>query len=125
MADREIPGSVNILGTEYEIEIHRISGDQNLKNCNRVAYCDKLAKLIVIADLSEKEYVDISVEQEIDYQKELLRHEILHAFLNESGLWENSCQPECGWAMNEEMIDWFSIQSPKIFKAYSELGILD
>jgi hypothetical protein len=124
MADREIPGEVNILGTEYGIEVHRISEDPDLKNYNRGAYCDKLSKLIVIADLSEQEYVDISTEQEIDYQKELLRHEILHAFLNESGLWENSCQPECGWAMNEEMIDWFSIQFPKIFKAYQEVGAL-
>ena len=124
MASKVLPERVNILGTEYDIEIHRISEDPDLKNYNRGAYCDKLTKLIVIADLSEKEYVDISLEQEIDYQKELLRHEILHAFLNESGLWENSCQPECGWAMNEEMIDWFSIQSPKIFKAYQEVGAL-
>ena len=124
MADRAIPREVNILGTEYGIEVHRISEDPDLKNYNRGAYCDKLSKLIVIADLSEKEYVDISIEQEIDYWKELLRHEILHAFLNESGLWENSYQPECGWAMNEEMIDWFSIQSPKIFKAYQEVGAL-
>lgn len=124
MADREIPGEVNILGTEYGIEVRRISEDPDLKNYSRGAYCDTLSKLIVIADLSEKEYVDIYPEQEVDYQKELLRHEILHAFLNESGLWGNSCQPESGWAMNEEMIDWFSIQSPKIFKAYQEVGAL-
>ena len=85
MADREIPGEVNILGTKYGIEVHRISEDPDLKNYNRGGYCDTLSKLIVIADLSEKEYVDIYPEQEIDYQKELLRHEILHAFLNESG----------------------------------------
>jgi hypothetical protein len=124
MASKVLPERVNILGTEYGIEIHRISEDPDLKNYSRGAYCDTLSKLIVIADLSEKEYVDIYPEQEIDYQKELLRHEILHAFLNESGLWGNSCQPECGWAMNEEMIDWFSIQSPKIFKAYQEVGAL-
>lgn len=124
MTDREIPREVNILGTEYGIEVHRISEDPDLKDYSRGAYCDTLSKLIVIADLSEKEYVDISIEQEIDYWKELLRHEILHAFLNESGLWENSYQTECGWAMNEEMIDWFSIQSPKIFKAYQEVGAL-
>lgn len=124
MADREIPGEVNILGTEYGIEVHRISEDPDLKNYNRGAYCDKIAKLIVIADLNEEEYIDIQEDCKPDYQKELLRHEILHAFLNESGLWENSCQPECGWAMNEEMIDWFSIQSPKIFKAYQEVGAL-
>lgn len=27
-------------------------------------------------------------------------------------------------AINEEMVDWFAIQSPKIFKAFTELELL-
>ena len=52
-----------------------------------------------------------------------MRHEILHAFLYESGLRENSCT-SFAWAENEEMIDWFAIQFPKILKIYGELNIL-
>ena len=54
--------------------------------------------------------------------KETLRHEILHAFLNESGLCSSTLCFEGGWTKNEEMIDWFAIQFPKIAKVYKECG---
>lgn len=38
------------------------------------------------------------------YQKQVLRHEIIHAFMYESGL-----EGECKWN-TEEMVDWLSIQ---------------
>lgn len=62
-------------------------------------------------------------EQE-SYYKKVLRHELMHAFLNESGLSANSTVPDCAWAKNEEMVDWFAIQSPKIFKVFSEAGCM-
>ena len=52
-----------------------------------------------------------------------MRHEITHAFLNESGLDANASDTDC-WAKNEEMVDWFAIQSPKIYKAFNEVGAL-
>lgn len=51
------------------------------------------------------------------------RHEIMHAFLYESGLDGQSCNVDC-WAKNEEMIDWFALQSKKIFKAFKKAGAL-
>lgn len=54
-----------------------------------------------------------------------LRHEILHAYLNECGL--RFCTKGTDsepWSRNEEMVDWFACLSPKIFKTYSELGII-
>lgn len=65
---------INILGTEYQIETHKVSEDR---------------------------------------------------FLNESGLSDSSNQYAGAWAKNEEMVDWFAIQSPKIFKVYLELGLLE
>lgn len=49
-----------------------------------------------------------SVKDLIAYQKKVLRHEIVHAFLYESGLWQNAYGSKC-WAKNEEMIDWMAI----------------
>lgn len=60
-----------------------------------------------------------SVKDLIAYQKKVLRHEIVHAFLYESGLWQNAYGSKC-WAKNEEMIDWMAIQIPKIQRAYKE-----
>ncbi|MFD1464645.1 hypothetical protein ACFQ4L_00875 [Lapidilactobacillus mulanensis] len=41
------------------------------------------------------------------------RHELIHAFLCESGLAENS-----DWAQNEEVVDWIARQFPKLFETF-------
>ena len=111
---------INILGTEYRIEFRKEDEDTILKDCN--GYCDVTVKLIVVLAEPNKEcdYEDFSF-----IQKKTLRHEIVHAFLSESGLFNNTYNVEAGWAKNEEMVDWFAIQSPKIFKVYSEMGLLE
>ena len=111
---------INILGTEYRIEFRKEDEDIILKDCN--GYCDVTVKLIVVLAEPNKEcdYEDFSF-----IQKKTLRHEIVHAFLTESGLFNNTYNVDAGWAKNEEMVDWFAIQSPKIFKVYLELGIID
>ena len=116
---------VNILGTEYTIETHKISEDETMKKNQLSGYCDEEQKLIVVADMTEKEYVDIdSKEGQERYRRRTLRHEITHAFLNESGLSDCASTPSQAWAKHEEMVDWFAIQSPKIFKVFQELDIL-
>lgn len=40
-------------------------------------------------------------------------------FLFESGLAENS-----EWAQNEEMVDWFACQAPKIYVAFRAAGAI-
>lgn len=111
---------INILGTEYRIEFRKEDEDAALKECN--GYCDVTVKLIVVLSKPNKECEckDFSF-----LRKKTLRHEIVHAFLAESGLFNNTYNVDTGWAMNEEMVDWFAIQSPKIFKVYSELGLLE
>ena len=110
----------NILGTEYRIEFRKEDEDTILKDCN--GYCDVTVKLIVVLAEPNKE---CDCEDFSFIQKKTLRHEIIHAFLTESGLFNNTYNVDAGWAKNEEMVDWFAIQSPKIFKVYSELGLLE
>lgn len=117
---------INILGTEYWIETHKVSEDSYLEKNRLAGYCGEESKLIVIADMTEKKYFsDMDEKEQEVYRKRTLRHEIMHAFLNESGLSDSSNQYGGAWAKNEEMVDWFAIQSPKIFKVYSELGLID
>lgn len=116
---------VNVLGTEYTIEIHKISEDEYMEKNNLSGYCGEESKLIVIADMSEKKYFpDFDEKEQESYYKKVLRHELMHAFLNESGLSANAATFTGAWAKNEEMVDWFAIQSPKIFKVFSEAGCL-
>lgn len=113
---------VDILGTEYKIEIR----DANTPDFeNRCGWCDWQQKIIAIGDPKTiKEWKD-EPEASIEYKiKTTKRHEIIHAFLYESGLHANSTSYYEQWALNEEMIDWFAIQSPKIFKAFEEADCL-
>ena len=108
---------VNILGTEYEI--HRQSSKENpkLEECNGI--CEQYSKKIVLNTLEEEKQDVMIVDNVEELEKKVLRHEIIHAYLGESGLRGSS-----EWAENEEMVDWFAIQFPKILKTFSELSIL-
>lgn len=112
---------VNILGTDYEI----VKGNQKdypqLRDCD--GYTDTSIKQIVILDCKTLEKDDASIKDLTSYEKKVTRHEIIHAFLYESGLWVNSNDVE-QWAMNEEMIDWLAIQFSKIYKAFKEVEAL-
>lgn len=116
---------VNVLGTKYTIETHKVSGDKILKEDECVGYCCEDEPLIVIADVNEEEYFgDYTDKEKKLLVKKTLRHEIMHAFLNESGLQSSSIRYSEAWARNEEMVDWFAIQSPKIFKSFKEADCL-
>ena len=114
--------SINILGSKWKIEIHKMSKDKYMKEKGYSGYCCFETKKIVIADLDEKEYFgDLSEEEKAVYARTILRHEIVHAFLDESGLCDNALQPNFAWSKNEEMVDWIALQGPKLYKAWIEV----
>lgn len=106
---------VNILGTNYKI-IDNVNPE---KMPNMAGQTHFYTKEIWVVDFDKTEN-----KYDKNLYKETLRHEVLHSFLFESGLNDNSLQCVNSWARNEEMIDWFAIQAPKIYKVYRELNIL-
>lgn len=116
---------IDILGTEYRIETHKVSEDSFMEEKSFTGYCGEDSKLIVIADMSEEKYFsDMNEKEKESYRKRTLRHEIIHAFFNESGLSDSSNCYNGAWAKNEEMVDWFAIQAPKIFSTFKKMNIL-
>jgi len=114
-----------ILGQKYEIKIHNVKDDPILHNNSYQGYTCDLTSDIIIADFFNKESFPDSTDQErINNQNLTLRHEIFHAYLNESGLQSASLTFNGPWARNEEMVDWLAIQSPKIVKTFEEVGCL-
>lgn len=108
---------VNILGTEYKLIFKDVEDDEALKENNLAGYCDRDSREIVIRKQSDT----IAGKRE---ERASIRHEIIHAFLFESGLgfdWEHNTQT----GHDETTVDWFAIQSPKIYKVYKELGVLE
>lgn len=116
--------TISILGQEYRIEIHKWNDDTTLHENSWACYCCADSPLIVLADYDDEKHFNFNNEVEKDnYAKSCLRHEIIHAFLNESGLKDSTSSSDI-WSRNEEMVDWLAIQFPKIAKVYEQLGIL-
>lgn len=105
---------ISILGTEYTVIIADEEQKPKLKSCD--GYMDYSIKEIVVGKFEADE---TSIEDLIYYTKKVMRHEIIHAFLYESGLWNNSGNIEA-WAQSEEITDWFAIQFPKMIKAFEQ-----
>ena len=106
---------VNILGTEYTIRFIPEEEDDYLKDCD--GYCDETIKAIVVKKYKREEPGN-KKNLELQEQKNH-RHEIVHAFLCESGLAENS-----EWAQNAAMVDWIAKQATKLVTAWQEAGAL-
>ena len=116
---RESGKSVSILGTQYKIVIIP-EGDYRYKR-DADGWCDNSSKELLLFNFTQ----DINSKKDLaEYQKKVLRHEIIHAFLYESGLDVNSLSGSA-WAKNEEMVDWMAIQMPKIYQAYKEAEALE
>ena len=110
---------VNILGTEWEVVRLKQEDDPGLKHAD--GYADFTTRRIVVI---KAEPSDDSVKDLEAYARKVTRHEIVHAFMFESGLHANSLVFENGWATNEEMVDWFALQGAKIYKAWEEANAL-
>ena len=112
---------VDVLGTRYRI--FRLPADKMEEGCG--GFCDPDLKKIEIVKLDTiEEWKAESEVKRMEREKLLLRHEIVHAFLNESGLKDNCVHIDMPWVCNEEMVDWFAIQGEKIYKAWEEAGAL-
>ena len=121
MLKRE-PMTVNVLGTDYAIICRKYSDDEYFKRANCGGYCACMKKQIVICDMSTFPDWEHEDKESVESQEKLLlRHEIVHAFLEESGLSTNSDSIDA-WARDEEIVDWIAIQGPKIYAAWEKVG---
>lgn len=112
---------VSILGTEYRILVKPASALEK----NVGGFCDPDLREIHVLDLSTDADWDKETARKKDLrEKHFLRHEIVHAFFNESGLKANTLWVDASWAQNEEMVDWLATQGPKIYAAWKETGCL-
>ena len=107
---------VDVLGVEYTIKQSDKVKDLSLENCD--GYCDHTTKTIVIDTFKNYQGQPSALENLDDYEKKVIRHELVHAFLFESGL------GACSWAKDEEIVDWIAAQFPKMKKTFEELNCI-
>ncbi|MCK9576914.1 MAG: hypothetical protein M0R51_13505 [Clostridia bacterium] len=101
---------IDVLGTCYSIR--KDTSENNRKLANNNGYIELLTKEIIIEP--SKQGAD-NLENINAFNRNVLRHEVIHAFFYESGLSE--------YVHNETLTDWLAIQFPKIAKAFRELKI--
>lgn len=117
--------TVNILGTPYEIIVKKYDEEECFEREKISAFCNGFTKQIVLCDMNTYKGWEHEGKATIDAcSKTNLRHEIVHAFFNESGLQDNAFGIDNSWARNEEMVDWIAIQGEKIYKAWQEANAL-
>ena len=106
---------INVLGTPYKIILADSAEDDYLERCD--GYCDKTTRSIVVTkETKTNELGDFSA-----YQRKVMRHEIIHAFLFESGLHENW---EHAVGHDEGYVDWIAVQFSKLQEAFEAAGCL-
>lgn len=103
--------TVNVLGVPYTITEGNTMDFPALKDCD--GYCDTSTKEIVVSDMTENAGSPDAKGDLAHYQRKVIRHELTHALLFESGLSVNS------WAENEEIVDWIAIQFPKLLALFT------
>lgn len=113
---------VNILGTTYKVYLNVPSGrDPHLEGL--FGYTSFHNKKIVVADVRSIPGWETADDEVVeDVFASTVRHEVIHAYLVESGLNGSANGADC-WARNEEMVDWFAIQFPKLIKTFRVLGV--
>lgn len=109
---------IKILGVKYKI-IDNVPIEELPDNCDGcMDYSTKTIKLAKI-ERDKNSICDLD-----SYKRKVLRHEIIHAFLYESGLWNNSSDITA-WGQSEEITDWIAIQFPKMIKVFRLVGCVD
>uniref|UniRef100_UPI00359CB846 hypothetical protein n=1 Tax=Thomasclavelia spiroformis TaxID=29348 RepID=UPI00359CB846 len=106
---------VNILGTEYDVEI-LLQRDETMSAIDVDGYTDYSVKKIRVLDVTKN--TDSGQQEDTErYQKLILRHELIHVFLYESGIDFRIL------FHNEEMVDWLAMQFPKIVEVFDKMEI--
>lgn len=111
---------ISILGTGYSVRI------ANEEECHRLkdfdGFCDTSTKEIYVTDYSRRsdELASVRCGNIRAVIERVLLHEIIHAFLFESGMDANSNPSPESWGTNEEMVDWFALQFFKIAAAFKD-----
>lgn len=111
---------VDILGSKWTIKY--VDDDPAFEQAN--GYTNDAAREIVIENVkTSDDPLNFDMQSQYINQKRVLRHELIHAYLYESGLGDssNSCD---AWAVNEEMTDWFARNIPKMIITFKELKCL-
>jgi hypothetical protein len=100
---------VNVLGTTYTVK-----EDKSLNNTSADGLCKVYDKVILHRPLEGMLNTGDNLLAKEDRYREVIRHEIVHAFFEEAGL--------ADYCSDERLVDWIAKQFPKMFEAMWSAG---
>lgn len=103
---------VNVLGTDYAVKVD----SDYLKENNLDGICKPYDKEIVIREDADFLCSDDKAETKELRKKEVIRHELIHAFFDESGLDD--------YSNNEQLVSWLASQFPKLLQAFKDVNAI-
>ena len=107
---------ISILGTEYEIRVLTKEEYPKLVSSDANGLAELYSKeLIINKDMNPNDGQEYSNFKE--FERKVLRHEIVHAFFHESGIQT--------YAYDETLVDWLALQIPKIYKTMRIAGCIE
>lgn len=99
--------SINILGTEYSFKVDDLNNPELAENDGLCRIFDK--EIIIRAT----EYMGgISQKSREERTDHVIRHELIHAIAQESGV---------SYGNNEDLVDWIAHIVPIVNKAFNEI----
>jgi len=107
------PDVLNILGTDYNFSESKEELDSRLEDCE--GYHDGYAKIICVNNDYNENHSD-AIRNFTEYKNKIKRHEIIHAFLYESGLRK--------WSDDELLVEWLAIQFPKMLSTFQKVDCI-
>ena len=116
----KLPEKATVLGEVYKFYYE--TEDQDPKMKGNDGYTETAEREIHIEKTIFDENKDDvrQIKNIAKYGRKVIRHELVHAFIEESGL------AECNdWARCEELVDWIAKQFPKMMKCFVEAGVAE
>ena len=105
--------TISILGQDYDLQ--EISAKDDVKLSDFDGYCDGFGKIIRINN-DYNMSCPTNISDMAGYIRRIKRHEIIHAFFEESGLEK--------YKGDELIVEWIANQFPKLEKAFQQAGAL-
>ena len=102
---------INILGQDYDFQ--EIAAKDDMRMADSDGYCDGFGKIIRVNNDYNTNH-PTSISDMPGYIRKVKRHEVIHAFLEESGLGK--------YKGDEIIVDWIAAQFPKLEKAFQQVG---
>ena len=100
---------IDVLGTKYVVK-----EDTSLNDTRADGLCKCYSKEILYRNPNDMLCKDDPRELKEERKREVLRHEIIHAFFHEAGLSD--------YSSDEVLVDWIAVQFPKMLGAMEQAG---